>query len=99
MDNLLVIGILVLGSVTIGAILFFPMRWWMTRSAPKHEQAPPVTGQHLLMTLFVVVSLLGLFWFVAAGDRIATIVNAAIMLAANIGGFNVLRRSRKNARK
>lgn len=70
MDNLLVIGILALAAFVVGAILFFPMRWWALRSVPSGKKIPTITPFALIIAVAVVLVFLGPFvlWVGFSGD-------------------------------
>ena len=50
------LGILIMiaGAVAIGAVLFFPMRWLLTRNNPESAMSPKVTSGDFLQAALVV---------------------------------------------
>lgn len=97
LDKLALIAGLVAVGIIVGALLFFPMRWLIHRfgPAPKEPKSPPATKMHIVTAAVVVASLLVLFWFIEAGNKVAGLIFVAVMVVAHIAAAVILKRSKE----
>ena len=84
MSSVALIFTLIAGALAIGIVLFFPMRWFLTRNNPESERSPNVTAIGFLQAALVVVLMLIIAWFMEAGNKTASIVWGALVIGGNV---------------
>ena len=94
MSGLTVILILSAGAFAIGAVLFFPMRWLLTRNNPESTNSPKVTLSGFLQAALAVALLLVIAWFMESGNKTASVIWGLLIIGGNIWLYSNIKKQK-----
>ena len=80
---------MIIGAFVIGAVLFFPMRWLLTRNNLETKESPRVTPSGYLQIALVVAVMLIVAWHMEAGNKTATIIWTILGIGGSVWLFFV----------
>ena len=84
MSGFSVILLLSAGALAIGLMLFFPMRWLLTRNNPESANSPKVTASGYLQAALAVALLLVIAWFMESGNKTASVIWGLLLIGGSI---------------
>jgi len=94
MDNLQIILILLLGSLAIGAILFFIAKLLFLRKKIKSSQSPKVTKGMLIQALLITVIMIVIYYLLISGHKWLALLFGFVMVSANTYGQYVVNKNK-----